>query len=412
MIRLSPPAWTVPAGRRTRTVATLTLAWALAATLSADDTPAERPQPPNILFVMTDDHGVTALSCYGDERIQTPHMDRLAHEGMLFHRAYVTNSICGPSRATILTGKYSHKHGYWRNNAGFDTSQDTFPKLIGEAGYQTAVIGKWHLDANPVMFDHFDVLIDQGPYYNPPMLTNVSGEVESVPHTGYTTNIITEKTLHWLQEGRDPDRPFVLLYQHKAPHRSWQPSPEYFDFLDDIDLPEPDTLFKDFSGRGPASGHNTMSIARDLHQGDLKLVPPGGLTPEQLQAWNAFYQPRNQAFRDANLEGDEATRWKYQRYAKDYLRCVKAVDDDLGRVLDYLDESGLADNTIVIYTSDNGWYLGEYGWYDKRWMYELSLRVPLLIRWPGVIEPGSESDLIVSNLDFAPTSYAISFSGS
>ena len=390
-----------PQLKHVRTVA-MVAALCLAA---AGGAPAEQPAPrPNILFVMTDDHGVTALSCYGDDRIETTHMDRLAREGMLFHRAYVTNSICGPSRATILTGKHSHANGYWRNNAGFDTEQNTFPRLMGEAGYQTAVIGKWHLDADPVMFDFFDVLIDQGPYYNPPMRTNRHGDVRNVPHTGYTTNIITDKTLQWLQEDRDPDRPFVLLYQHKAPHREWSPSPDYFEFLDDADLPEPDTLLEDFSGRGPASGMNTMSIARDLTMDrDLKFAPPGNLNEAQLEAWNAFYQPRNQAFIDAGLEGDDATRWKYQRYAKDYLRCVKAVDDDLGRVLDYLDESGLADNTIVVYTSDNGWYLGEYGWYDKRWMYELSLRVPLLVRWPGVTEPGAESGLIVSNLDFAST---------
>lgn len=361
-------------------------------------------QAPNILFIMADDHGVSATSCYGSDRINTPHIDRLAREGMRFDKAYVTNSICGPSRATILTGKYAHLNGYWRNNSGFNTSQNTFPKLLSQAGYQTAVIGKWHLDADPVMFDHFDILIDQGRYYNPTMRTNRGGNTHNAPHIGHSTEIITNKTLAWLRKDRDPKRPFMLMYQFKAPHRPWQPSPEMLDEFNDADLTEPDTLFEDFSGRGPASSKNTMSIAKDLRPGsDLKLGQPGGFMPDQLRKWNAHYQPRNQAFKEANLEGKDATRWNYQRYAKDYLRCVKGVDQQLGRVLDYLDSSGLAENTIVIYTADNGWYLGEYGWYDKRWMYELSLRVPLVIRWPDHIKPESVNEQIVSNLDFAPT---------
>jgi arylsulfatase A-like enzyme len=365
---------------------------------------ATKTRPPNILFVMPDDHGVTSISCYGDKRIQTPNIDRLAREGMRFDRAYVGNSICGPSRATILTGKHSHAHRYWRNNAGFDTTQNTFPKLIAEAGYQTAVIGKWHLDVDPVMFDHFDVLIDQGVYYNPPMRTNRGGTVHTVPHTGHSTKIITDKVLAWLGHDRDPERPFVMLYQPKAPHRSWQPALETLDHFGDVDLPEPDTLFEDFAGRGPASKIQTMSIARDLNaESDLKFAPPENLLPDQSAAWNAHYQPLNEAFGKADLKGQELVRWKYQRYAKDYLRCVKMVDEQLGRVLDYLDASGLAENTIVIYTSDNGWYLGEFGWYDKRWMYELSLRVPLIARWPGHIQPGTTNDRIVSNIDFAPT---------
>lgn len=360
-------------------------------------------QPPNILFIMADDHGVSATGCYGSDRIKTPNIDRIANEGMRFEKAYVTNSICGPSRATILTGKYAHLNGYWRNNAGFNTEQNTFPKLLSQAGYQTAVIGKWHLDADPVMFDHFDVLIDQGTYYNPMMRTNRGGNIHNAPHTGYSTEIITNKTLSWLSNGRDKKRPFMLMYQFKAPHRAWQPSPEMLDEFNDGDLPEPDTLFEDFSGRGPASTKNTMSIARDLTLADLKLNEPDGLMPDQLRKWNKHYEPRNKAFGEAKLEGKEEIRWKYQRYAKDYLRTVKGVDQQLGRVLEYLDESGLAENTIVVYTSDNGWYLGEYGWYDKRWMYEPSLRVPLVIRWPDHIKPASVNQEIVSNLDFAPT---------
>lgn len=365
---------------------------------------AAKTGQPNILFIMADDHGITATSCYGADRIETPHVDRIAREGMRFDRAYVTNSICGPSRATILTGKYAHLNGYWRNNAGFNTSQDTFPKMLSKVGYQTAIIGKWHLDADPVMFDHFDVLLDQGTYYNPIMRTNRGGNTHEAPHTGHSTEIITNKTLSWLRGERDPDKPFMLMYHFKAPHRPWQPSPEMLDEYNDGDLPEPDTLFEDFSGRGPASGKNTMSIARDLDFAtDLKFSPPREIIGEQLRKWNAHYEPLNQAFKEAKLEGKDEIRWKYQRYAKDYLRTIKGVDQQLGRVLEYLDESGLAENTIVVYTSDNGWYLGEYGWYDKRWMYELSLRVPLVVRWPGHINPESINDQIVSNLDFAPT---------
>jgi arylsulfatase A-like enzyme len=371
---------------------------------SVAETKAATGRPPNILFIMADDHGINSTSCYGADRIQTPHIDRIAREGMRFDKAYVTNSICGPSRATILTGKYAHLNGYWRNNAGFDTSQNTFPKLLSRVGYQTAVIGKWHLDADPVMFDHFDVLIDQGTYYNPVMRTNRGGNIFEAPHTGHSTEIITNKTLSWLRADRDPERPFMLMYHFKAPHRPWQPSPEMLDEFNDGELPEPDTLFEDFSGRGPASTKNTMSIARDLDPGtDLKLAQPHDLIGEQLRKWNAHYEPLNQAYKEAKLEGKDDVRWKYQRYAKDYLRTIKGVDQQLGRVLEYLDESGLAENTIVVYTSDNGWYLGEYGWYDKRWMYELSLRVPLVIRWPGHIKPSSINEEIVSNLDFAPT---------
>lgn len=361
---------------------------------------------PNILFIFTDDHCEQALSAYDATRMATPNLDRIATGGMKFTRCYVTNAICGPSRAVIQTGKYSHLNGFVRNGNTFDGSQQTFPKLLREGGYQTAVIGKWHLKSTPQGFDHFDVLIGQGPYYNPPMLF---GGIEAEPtrreHTGYTTDIIRDKTLAWLKEERDPEKPFLLMFQHKAPHRNWQPGPKYLNWLDDVTIPEPDTLFDDYSNRASPAANQTMEIKRHLTPSDLKLVAPTNLDPYQLTMWNKAYHKKNSDYlsrRDTMTE-KEVIQWKYQRYVKDYLRCVKSVDDSVGDVLDYLKEAGLEDNTLVIYASDQGWYLGEHGWFDKRWMYEESLKTPLLAKWPGVIEAGTTSDLIVSNLDFAET---------
>ena len=355
---------------------------------------------PNILFVFTDDHAYQAISAYGSRINETPNIDRLAHEGLLFNRCYVTNSICGPCRATILTGKYSHLNDFYVNGlAPFDGAQQTFPKLLRKVGYQTAIIGKWHLKSAPTGFDYWDILIGQGPYYNPPMIRNG----ERVARAGYTTEVITDLTLDWLTEQRDDSKPFMLMYQHKAPHRPWDPAPQYLHKFDDVELPEPETLFEDYSSRGPAIRQQDMTIAETMNDRDLKFVSPPNLTPDQAAAWNAAYEPKNRAFREANLSGDDLTRWKFQRYVKDYLRCVAAVDDQLGRVLDYLDETGLAENTLVVYCSDQGFYLGEHGWFDKRWMFEQSLRTPCLVRWPGVVKPDTRSDDIVSPLDFAST---------
>ena len=318
---------------------------------------------------------------------------------MRFDNCYVTNSICGPCRAVILTGKYSHQNGFLVNGNRFDGSQQTFPKLLQKAGYQTAIIGKWHLATEPTGFDYSEVLIGQGPYYNPPMLRNG----KRVQHTGYTTEIVTDLALDWLENQRDPDQPFMLMYQHKAPHRAWEPGPKYLTMYDDVTIAEPPTLFDDYAGRGRAAHQQDMTIAESMTERDLKLVPPPNLTSEQLNAWNAAYEPKNKALREAKLAGKELVRWKYQRYIKDYLRCVAAVDDNLGRVLDYLDQAGLSNNTVVMYCSDQGFYLGEHGWFDKRWMYEQSLRTPFLVRWPGVAQPGSFNDDIVSPLDFAGT---------
>ena len=360
--------------------------------LSAADT------RPNIILLFTDDHASHALSCYGSKINRTPQMDRLASEGMLFRNCFCTNSICAPSRAVILTGKHSHLNGVIDNRVRFDGSQQTFPKLLQKAGYQTAMIGKWHLKSLPTGFDRYEVLVGQGPYYNPPMIR----DGKRVKHTGYTTDIITRIALDFLKS-RDTDKPFMLMCQHKAPHRNWQPGPKHLALYDDVTIPEPDNLFDNYLGRGTAARTQDMTIARTMTPNDLKLVPPRNFTPSQLKTWNAAYGPKNEAFRKAKLTGKALVRWKYQRYIKDYLRCIASVDENIGRVLDYLDDSGLAKNTIVIYSSDQGFYLGDHGWFDKRFMYEESYRMPLMARWPGHIKPGSVNFDLVSNLDFAQT---------
>jgi arylsulfatase A-like enzyme len=368
----------------------------LAGTASAAEPPAKRP---NILFIFSDDHATQAIGCYGSRLNATPHIDRIAREGMLFRSCYCTNSICGPSRAVVLTGKHSHLNGFLDNNHGrFDGSQVTFPKLLKAAGYQTAMIGKWHLETDPTGFDYWNILIGQGPYYNPPMIENGVRK----KYTGYTTDIITDLALEQLKK-LDRSKPFLMMYQHKGPHREWSPNLKDLPLYDETEFPEPATLFDDYSGRGSAAKNQEMQISRDLNELDLKLTPPKSLNPEQLQQWNAHFEPRNAAFRAAKLEGKELVRWKYNRYLQNYLRCVHSVDENIGRVLKYLDDNGLADNTIVVYSSDQGFYLGEHGWFDKRFMYEESYRMPLMVRWPGKVQPGTENKDLVSNLDFAQT---------
>ncbi|MAS94016.1 MAG: sulfatase [Verrucomicrobiales bacterium] len=370
---------------------------------------------PNIVFVFSDDHATQALSAYGGplaEIAPTPNLDRIAAEGMLFKRCMVTNSICGPSRATILTGKYSHKNGFFKNEATrFDGSQQTFPKLLQKAGYQTAIIGKWHLASDPTGFDHWEILPGQGSYYNPDF-KNPSGTHRE---TGYCTEIITEKAKTWLDDQRDPDKPFILMVQHKAPHRAWDPAPKYLTAFDDVTIPEPDTLFDDYKGRGTAARDQDMTIEKTMTLGrDLKVKEKddtgefirggyGRLTPEQAALWDAAYQPKNDAFIAADPQGKDLVSWKYQRYIKDYLRCIKSVDDSVGELQAYLEAEGLSQNTVFIYSSDQGFYLGEHGWFDKRFMYDESYRTPLLVSWPGQVEPGSVNSDIVSNLDFAET---------
>ena len=359
------------------------------------------PKRPNIVVIFSDDHAYQAIGAYGDPRklLDTPNIDRLAKDGVRFDRCLVSNSICGPSRASLLTGKYSHANGFYNNtNSTFDGSQTTFPKLLQKVGYQTALVGKWHLVSTPTGFDHWLILPGQGVYYNPPMIANG----QRVQQKGYVTDLITDFSLNWLK-ARDKEKPFLLMCQHKAPHREWCPAIRHLGHDNDRKYPEPETLFDDYSGRGLAEKNQDMTIAKTMNDLDLKLKPPGNLTPDQKRAWDAYYEPRNKAFAEAKLEGKELVRWKYNRYLHDYLGCIKSVDESVGKVLDYLDKEGLAENTIVVYASDQGFFLGEHGWFDKRWIFEESIRTPMLVRWPGHAKAGLANADLVSLLDLAPT---------
>lgn len=333
---------------------------------------------PNILFIMSDDHAAHALSCYGSRINTTPHMDRIAAGGMRLDNCFCTNSICSPSRASILAGTYSHVNGVLTLNDRFDGRQQTFPKLLQAAGYQTAVIGKWHLGHggvhDPTGFDYWCVLPGQGKYHDPDMYE--LGEQRLFP--GYATDVITDLSLDWLRR-RDPDQPFCLLVHHKAPHRPWEPDAKHADLYEDVEIPEPETFHDDYRHRARAASAARMRVDRDLNDRDTKRPPPSDLSPAEVK------------------------RWKYQRYIKDYLRCVASVDDSVGRLLDYLEEQRLAEDTVVVYTSDQGFFLGDHGWYDKRFFYEESLRMPFLIRYPREIPAGSVDGHIVLNTDFAPT---------
>lgn len=388
---------------------------------AADGKESEKAKRPNIVFIFTDDHAPHAIGAYGGLLQQinpTPNIDRLADQGMVFLNSFCTNSICGPSRAVIQTGKHSHLNGFMHNGNRFDGSQQTFPKLLQQAGYQTAMIGKWHLGTDPQGFDHWAVLPGQGDYYNPDFKTpQGKKQVE-----GYCTEIVTDMAIDWLKQASDGDKPFMLMCQHKAPHRCWMPPLEHLTLYDDIDIPEPPTLFDNWKDNASPARWQEMEIDRHMHLVyDLFVSPEPGwnpnvpktdrsgfknlqkMTPQQRAAWDAAYEPKNTAFRLANLQGKDLIRWKYQRYMKNYLRCVRGVDDSVGRLLSYLDESKLADNTVVIYCSDQGFYLGDHGWYDKRWMYEESLKMPLIVRWPGQTEANSVSKALVQNLDYAET---------
>jgi len=361
---------------------------------------ADQPRP-NILFIMADDHAAHAISAYGSKINETPNIDRLAHEGMRFSRCLVTNSICTPSRAAILTGKYSHINGVPVFNA-IDGRQPMLQKYLKKAGYYTGVVGKWHLGPRPTGFDYSNVVPGQGAYHNPKFTEN------DQPHqvyTGYVTDIITDMSINFLKR-RPQDQPFLLLCHHKAPHRNWQPDDKHAAKFKGAVIPEPDTLNDDYATRSDAARQAAMTIETHLSRSDLKPTPPPGLNEEGLTKWRKTKVTEVEVEIDGEkrvLTGDALKKWKYQRYMQDYLACVASVDDNVGRLLKYLDESGLAENTIVIYTSDQGFFLGDHGWYDKRFMYEESLIMPCLIRWPGVIHPGSINDKMILNVDFAPT---------
>jgi arylsulfatase A-like enzyme len=379
---------------------------------------------PNIVFIMSDDHAYQAISAYSDHLIQTPNIDRIAKEGMLFTNACVTNSICAPSRATILTGKHTHIHGKIDNMMPFDTSNVTFPQLLHKAGYQTAMFGKLHFGNNPKGFDEFKILPGQGRYYNPDFIT-ATGDTTII---GYATDIITDMTIDWLENRRDDDKPFLLMYLHKAPHRPWVPAERHYREYINKTFPEPKSLFDNYEGRGTAAKTAEMNILKHMYFGhDSKIYPDmidklgipvtddwdtlsvanmmNRFTEEQRRAWKSVYDPINKQFEKTypEMNDEELMKWKYQRYMQDYLACIAAVDENVGRVLDYLEKNNLVENTIVVYTSDQGFYLGEHGWYDKRFIYDESFKTPLLIRWPAVIQQGSKSDEMVQNLDFAQT---------
>jgi arylsulfatase A-like enzyme len=365
---------------------------------------------PNILFIFSDDHATHTIGAYGEKHnnpelqnfVKTPNLDGLAQQGMLFTNVFCGNSICGPSRASILTGKHSHLHGMINNDTTFNGAQQTFPKLLQSGGYQTAYIGKWHLFSDPTGFDQWLILDNpgqQGTYYNP-ILGSPQGQ-EKV--TGYTATIITDRAIDWLKSQRDADKPFFLTYSHKTPHREWVPGPEEYDLYKDVELPLPTNFYDDYSTRSSALQEQEMEISNHMNKRDLKLVPPSYLNENQLARFMESYGQENEVYRQANLSGKDLAEWKYQRYAKDFLRSVASMDKEIGRMLEYLDESGLAENTIVVYSSDQGFFLGDHGWYDKRWMYEESLRMPLIVRWPKVTPPASRNGQIVQNIDFAAT---------
>jgi len=387
---------------------------------------------PNIVFLFADDHAFQAIGAYGG-RLKgmnpTPNLDKLAAQGMRFDRFYVGNSICAPSRATLLTGKHSHLNGKLDNRGSFNHSQQTFPKILQKAGYQTAIVGKTHLAGKIQGFDYWETLPGQGNYYQPDFDTEEGRKT----YEGYVTDITTEKSLDWLKNKRQKDKPFMLMIHQKAPHRSWCPALRHLKKWDDIEVPYPDTLFDDYKNRGTAANKQDMSIRHTMNLlNDLKVKPrdvrakqmeeykklaakrknfrPGGergiyyrLTEAQRKAWDAAYDPKNDAFLAAKLEGDDLVKWKYQRYMKDYLRCIYVVDEGVGKVMQYLKEQGLDKNTIVMYSSDQGFYLGEHGWFDKRFMYEESFRTPLIVKWPSKIKAGSVNTDLTQNIDFATT---------
>jgi len=365
---------------------------------------------PNIIFILSDDHGLQATGAYGNKLVRTPNIDRIAREGALFKNALVTNSICGPSRATFITGKYSHKNGYKMNEGKFNTDQLLFPALLQQNGYQTAWIGKWHLGSLPKGFDYYDVLPGQGNYYNPDFIK--SGN-DTVRHHGYVSNIITELTKNWL-DGRDKEKPFFLVVGEKAAHRSWEPDIQDLGAFDNVTFPIPATFYDTYENRKAAADQDmsiekTLDLRNDLKVHALKPNPSswglyGRLDSVQKHAIADYYEGKvSKEFDDKKLSGKALTEWKYQRLMRDYFSVVNSLDRNIGEILDYVEKNGLKDNTVIVYASDNGFYLGEHGWFDKRFIYEESLKIPLLIRYPGVVKPSSTITPIVLNNDWGAT---------
>jgi arylsulfatase A-like enzyme len=374
---------------------------------------------PNIIFIMTDDHTKQAMSAYGGTLMKTPNLDRISNEGIRFDKSFVTNAICSPSRAVALTGKYSHINGVKDNRDIFDGEQQTFPKILQSAGYETSMIGKWHLKSKPTGFDIWKILPGQGAYYNPEFIT----EEGTVKYHGYVTELITDFAIETLDQ-RDKSKPFAMMYFHKAPHRNWMPNIKDLGTFNTIEFPLPKTFFDDYRTRSDAVKQQDMRIENMYSSFDMKLHVDketysggnpdwdalsewntiyNGMSKGQRIAWDNAYEKDNNKFKADKLAGVELAIWKYQRYIRDYLLTVKSVDDNVGRMLDYLDKSGLSDNTIIVYTSDQGFYLGEHGWFDKRFMYEESFGMPLVVRYPNMIKPGLVSYDLVMNLDLAPT---------
>jgi arylsulfatase A-like enzyme len=384
---------------------------ALLAVAACKTAPQETRERPNILYIMTDDHSFQTISAYGGTLINTPNIDRIASEGIIFTNSFVGNSICAPSRATMLTGKHTHKNGQMTNEVTFDGSQVTFPKVLQQAGYKTAMIGKWHLKSDPTGFDHWNILPGQGEYYNPDFIRMG----ENVRYEGYCTTITTDLALEWL-DGLEKEDPFCLLLHHKAPHRTWQPDTIHFGEFKDITYPVPPNFFDEYEGRKAADEQklsireDDMDIRYDLKMQDEKIPSrfpwidhTARMNEAQKKAWEAHYTPIKDDFLAQNLQGSDLHIWKYQRYMRDYLACIRSVDENIGRVLTYLEKNGLLDNTLIVYTSDQGFYMGEHGWFDKRFMYEESFRTPLVMRLPKGFSIQGEIPQMVQNIDYAPT---------
>lgn len=385
-------------------------------------------QHPNIVYIMCDDHAYQCISAYGSalsKLAPTPNIDRLAERGMRFDRAFVENSLSTPSRACLMTGQYSHQNGQRQLGEGIDTTHTFFTELLQEAGYQTAVVGKWHMGCDPKGFDYYHVYNDQGQYWNP-QYRGTDTNNEFVVEEGYSTDLTTDHALSFI-EHRDPSKPFCLLLHHKAPHRNWQANLKYLGMYDDVEFPMPENFYDDYATRGSAARTQKMSVTRDMRwEQDFK-VPEmldlnnpdsqdsynalmgeiNRMTPEQRSAWGRYYFPRNRRLLEAQLKGKDLDNWKYQVYIRDYMSVIASVDESVGRVLDYLDKNGLTDNTMIVYTSDQGFYMGEHGWFDKRFMYEESLRTPLIVSYPGHTKPGSVCKRLVQNIDYAPTFLAL-----